>query len=131
MKLLIAYRDFFLIYILAVPLHMDWSIWIWYSLCVILAFALRLGIEFNKDRLTWRNGLIQSIYTITWCFFSVLIWHTFLSYDKGFEIYLFVNSLFAVFIVGESEKVFEKGFKQWLGDKLGTVLASRKEGDKP
>jgi len=131
MKMLLAYIDFFLVYILITPLNMGWTAWLWYSLCVILAFSLRLGIEFNKNRLTWKNGLVQSIYTITWCFFSVLVWYTFLLYKSGFEIYLFVNSLFAVFIVGEAEKVFEKGFKRWLSEKVGTVLATHKQEDKP
>lgn len=131
MKILLAYRDFFLVYILAAPLSMDWTAWLWYSLCIILAFSLRLGIEFNKNRLTWRNTLIQSIYTISWCFFSILVWNWKLKEQTWFEIYLFVNSLFAVFIVGESERVFEKGFRKWLGEKVGTVLATHKEEEKP
>lgn len=123
-KILMVYRDFFLLYLLAIPLKMDITVWLWYSLCIVLAFALRLGIEFNKNRLTWRTGFIQSIYTITWCFFSVLVWHTFLKAQDWFEIYLFINSLFAVFIVGEAENFFQLGLKAWLAKKLGAIVGS-------
>lgn len=53
----------------------------------------------------------------------ILVWNTFLNYSRGLEIYLFVNSLFAVFMVSQFEEVFELGFKSWLKIKLGKFLA--------
>jgi len=106
-------------------------VWAWYCLCIALAFLLRLGMEHRKHKLTSDVLLWQSIATITWCFFSILVWNYFYtSTTKGFEIYLFVNSLFASFMIGQFEEVFQVGFKKWLASKVGTVLATPKEEEK-
>lgn len=102
-------------------------VWAWYSLCIILAFVLRLGIESKKRQLTARSLLYHSIFTISWTFFSILVWNTFLNYDKGYPIYLFINSLFATFFVSQFETVFKLGFKEWLRIKLGKFLAVERE----
>lgn len=101
--------------------------WAWYSLCILLAFVLRLGMERKKRRLTKEALLYQSICTVSWCFFTVLVWnYLFVKQTRGFEIYLFVNSLFATFMVSQFEEVFEIGFKEWLRIKLGKFLAVEK-----
>lgn len=99
----------------------------WYSLCVLLAYALRLGMEHKKNNLTGKVLLWQSICTISWCFLMVLVWNAFLNYKKGFEIYLFINSLFSAFMVGQLEEVFEMGMKKWIRVKLNKFLAEEKE----
>lgn len=132
MRILYATSDFVIINILAYPMVADPLALIWYALCVALAFALRLGMEHKKKMLTKQTLLYQSICTISWCFFAVLIWNDFLVYERGFEIYLFLNSLFAVFLIGQLENVFEMGVKEWLKIKLRKFLAvEEKEEAKP
>lgn len=104
--------------------------WAWYSLCILLAFMLRLGMERKKKRLTKEALLYQSICTVSWCFFTVLVWnYCFVKETRGFEIYLFINSLFATFMVSQFEEVFEIGFKEWLRVKLGKFLAVERGED--
>lgn len=123
MRILYASFDFVIINVIVLPLVIDPIAWAWYSLCIALAFVLRLGMEHKRHRLTWSALLYQSICTISWSFFSILVWSTFLKYDRGLEIYLFMNSLFATFMVSQFEQVFEVGFKAWLKIKLGKFLA--------
>lgn len=122
--------EFLVINVIALPFAMGNPITIaWYALCVLLAFVLRVGMEHKSHRLTKASLLYQSICTIAWSFFSILVWNTFLNYIKGFEIYLFINSLFASFMVSQFEEVFELGFKRWLKMKLSTFLATQREED--
>lgn len=128
-KILFASLEWsFMLYVIVSPsLIVDPIVWAWYSLCILLAFMLRLGMEHKKNRLTWASLLYQSICTISWCFFMVLVWNYCFTKDtKGFEIYLFVNSLFASFMVSQFEEVFEIGVKEWLRIKLGKFLAVEK-----
>lgn len=123
--------EFLVINIVAAPFVMgNPVVWAWYCLCIALAFLLRVGMEHNKHKLTPRSLLYQSICTISWCFFMILVWDAFLNYTKGFEIYLFINSLFSSFMVSQFEEVFQLGFKKWLASKVGTVLAVQKEEEK-
>ena len=133
MKILYATFDCIIINVVAIPfIAGNPVIWAWYSLCIILAFVLRVGMEHKKHRLTWSSLLYQSICTITWCFFMVLVWdYVFGKQTKGFEIYLFINSLFAVFMVSQFEQVFEIGFKEWVRIKLGKFLATEGKEEKP
>lgn len=108
---------------IALPYAKDLTEWIWYGLAITLAFLLRIGIEINNNTLTRKRVLVQSIYTLCYCFLAVIVWRDFLKYEKGFEVYLFVNSLFAVFIVGQLEKAFEVGFKSYLRKSLKNFLA--------
>lgn len=128
-KILFASLEWsFMLYVIVSPsLIVDPIVWAWYSLCILLAFMLRLGMEHKKNRLTWASLLYQSICTISWCFFMVLVWNYCFTKDtKGFEIYLFINSLFASFMVSQFEEVFEIGVKEWLRIKLGKFLAVEK-----
>jgi hypothetical protein len=102
------------------------NVWVvsWYFLCVALGFLLRIGMEHNKNRLTWKSLLYQSICTVSFCFFMYLLWNYLFPPEKqGFEIYIFLCSLFATFLVSQLEDVFEKGVKSWLRIKLGKFLA--------
>lgn len=133
MKIVSSSTDFLFISSVAVsPLAaVDPVTWMWYSLCILLAFMLRLGMERKKNKLTKEALLYQSICTISWCFFSVLVWnYCFVRETRGFEIYLFINSLFATFMVSQFEEVFEIGFKEWLRVKLGKFLAVER-GEEP
>lgn len=118
----------------AVPLKfisLDPMVWVWYSLCIALAFMLRLGMKHKKHELNAQTLLYESICTISWSFISILFWYTFINYEKGFEIYLFMNSLFASFMVSQVEQLGKHSIKQWLRIKLGKFLAVEKEEDKP
>ena len=119
----------FILSMVASPFAMfDPLVWAWYSLCIVLAFILRLGMEHKKNRLTKKTLLYQSIYVTSWSFFMILVWNYCFTPDtKGFEIYLFINSLFASFLVSQFEKGFEMGFKEWLRIKLGKFLAVEKD----
>lgn len=86
---------------------------------IVLAFLLRIAMEWGKNALSYKSVIIQAITTMALCFVAIYVWHDFLNYSKGFEIYVFACSLFSVFIVGEIEIVFKIGFRKWL--KLGLV----------
>lgn len=117
--------------VLAVPVVYDPSLYLWYSLSVVLAFVLRLGIEYKNNNLTWRNAFIQTVYTISYCYFAIIVWTTLFIDGKWFAVYLFINSLFAVMIVSQLEIIFEMGLKKWLRSKLKNFLALEdKEEDK-
>lgn len=91
---------------------------------IVLAFLLRIAMEWGKNSLSGKNVLIQAISTLALCFVAIYIWHDFLNYGKGFEIYVFFTALFAVFIVAEIEIVFKMGFRQRLKALLTKVLAT-------
>lgn len=125
-------ETFTMLLVVTFPIRaIDPTVWAWYTLCVVLGFVLRLGMEHKKHLLTRASVLYQSICTVTWCFFMSLVWHTFLNYEKGLEIYLFINSLFAAFMVSQFEEIFEMGFKQWLRIKVGKFLAIEVKENKP
>lgn len=132
MRVTNAVLDFIVINVIALPLVDSPATLAWYGLCVALAFILRLGMESKERNLTFKFLLQQSIFTIGWCFFVVLIWNYFFTKDKkGFEIYLFVNSLFASYMVTQFESAFKMSFKEYLRLKLGKFLAVDKGGEKP
>lgn len=91
---------------------------------IVLAFLLRIAMEWGKNTLNSKNAVIQAISTLALCFVSIYVWHDFLNYAKGFEIYVFFSALFSVFIVGEIEIVFKIGFRKWLKTGLVKLLAS-------
>lgn len=91
---------------------------------IVLAFLLRIAMEWGKNALSPKSLLIQAITTIALCFVAIYLWHDFLNYSKGFEIYVFSCSLFSVFIVGEIEIVFKIGFRKWLKIGLVKLMAS-------
>lgn len=91
---------------------------------IVLAFLLRIAMEWNKNTLNAKNAVVQAISTIALCFVSIYLWHDFLNYSRGFEIYVFFCALFSVFIVGEVEIVFKVGFRKWLKTGLVKLLAS-------
>lgn len=91
---------------------------------IVLAFLLRIAMEWGKNTLNGKNAVIQAISTLALCFVSIYIWHDFLKWNRGFEIYVFFSSLFSVFIVGEVEIVFQMGFRKWLKNSLVRILAS-------
>lgn len=91
---------------------------------IVLAFLLRIAMEWGKDALSVKSVVIQAITTIALCFVSIYFWHDFLNWKKGFEIYVFSCSLFSVFIVAEIEIVFKIGFRKWLKTGLVKLMAS-------
>lgn len=91
---------------------------------IILAFLLRIAMEWGKDTLTAKSAVIQAVSTMALCFVSIYVWHDFLKYSKGFEIYVFFSSLFSVFIVAEIEAVFKIGFRKWLRTAMVKIMAS-------
>lgn len=131
MRVTNAVFDFIIINVIALPLLKDPVSLLYYSLCVALAFLLRLGMEHKAHKLTWASLLYQSITCVSWCFFAVLVWNTFLRYERGFEIYLFLNSLFSAYLVSQFEETFKLGIKDWLRIKLGKFLAVEKGEEKP
>jgi len=124
--------EFLVINIVAVPFiaTSPWVI-VWYSLCVLLAFVLRIGMMHKDKTLNSGTLLWQSIATIGWSFIMILVWeYVTPGKSKGFEIYLFVNSFFASFAVSQFEQIGKTTIKKWLRAKLSTFLAVEKEEDK-
>lgn len=91
---------------------------------IVLAFLLRIAMEWGKDALSAKSVAIQAITTMALCFVAIYVWHDFLNWKKGFEIYVFICSLFSVFIVAEIEIVFKIGFRKWLKIVLVKLMAS-------
>lgn len=129
MRIIYAVLDFLILNIISIVIHKDVYVWLWYFLAISLAFLLRVGIELNNRTLTSRSIMIQTIYTVSYCFFAIIFWKTYLNYNKGFEVYLFINSLFAVFIVGQLESMFKAGFRTWARNWLKSVIASEDKGE--
>lgn len=122
--------EFVILNVIAVPFISDPLLLVWYSLSVFLAFVLRLALEYDDKGLTWKGGIRQAIYTISYCYFAIIFWFSYLNYKNGFEIYLFLNSLFAVFMVGQLKHFFQLGVTATLKKWLKGVLASEdKEGN--
>lgn len=92
-----------------------------------LAFLLRVAMDSKKETPTFRNIVIQLVTTGALCFLAVYFWNDFIDWKKGFEIYLFFVSLFAVFIAGELETVFRFGFRKWLRSVFVKVMATGEE----
>lgn len=104
----------------------------WYGLCVALGFVLRLGIERHEKRLSKETLLYHSICTVGWCFFAALAWdYMYTPEKKGFAIYMFGNSVFAAFLVGQAKTIGEVGIQNWIKLKLGKVLAVEEKEIKP
>lgn len=105
------------------------------SLCVGLAFGLRVAMLVKDDKYTIKTVLIHGVFTVSWVFFSVLLWrtsaHKYL--DQGgnsFQIYLFLNSLFSVYMVSQFEYFFKIGFYSWLKMVAGRIVAKDVKEDK-
>lgn len=96
---------------------------------VILAFLLRVAMDSKKQRPTFWGIVVQGVITGALCFVSVYIWRDFLAYKKGFEIYLFCVSLFAVIIAGQLDGMFEFGFKRWAQGFIGKIMAKNEMED--
>ncbi len=94
---------------------------------IVLAFLLRIAMEWGKNTLNGKNAVIQAISTLALCFVSIYLWHDFLNYSKGFEIYVFFSALFSVFIVSELEIAFKIGFRKRLKMVLQKVLANEEQ----
>lgn len=90
---------------------------------ITLAFILRIAREWEKNSLSFKSATIQVACTLSICLLAIYIWHDFLAYRKGFEIYVFFCSLFSVFIVGEIETAFKVGFRRWLKRCLDKIQA--------
>lgn len=136
MKLVYASVDFVLLNIaLGINAHLDMSIILWYSLCILLGFSLRISILVNEGRYSHKTLFVHTVFTICWCFFMVLLWQTWVSLtwvNRGglsFEIYLFSNSLFSVFMVTQFDYFFKIGFVAWLKLILGKFLAKEIKED--
>lgn len=91
---------------------------------IVLAFLLRIAMEWGKNALSYKSVVIQAITTMALCFVAIYVWHDFLMWKRGFEIYVFACSLFSVFIVAEIEIVFKIGFRKWLKTGLVKLMAS-------
>lgn len=116
--------EFLILNIVVVPFVSDPLLLAWYSLSIFLAFVLRLAMEYDERTLTWKTGIRQAVYTVSYCYFAIIFWFSYLNYKSGFEIYLFLNSLFAVFLVGQLKHIFQIGVKATLKKWLRGFLAS-------
>lgn len=94
---------------------------------IVLAFLLRIAVEWGKNNISAKGVVIQAVSTAALCFLAIYIWEDFIAASKGFEIYVFFASLFSVFIVSELEIAFKVGFKKRLKMVLTKILASNME----
>lgn len=116
--------EFLVLNIVVVPFVADPLLLAWYSLSIFLAFILRLAMEYDDKALTWVTGIKQAVYTVSYCYFAIIFWFSYLNYKSGFEIYLFLNSLFSVFMVGQLKYIFQMGVKATLRKWLRSFIAS-------
>lgn len=138
MKIVYASVDFVLLNTI-ISLHGGISLndLVWYSICIGLGFGLRVAVLVKDNKYTHRTLFIHMVFTICWCFLMVLLWRTWLNttwMNKGgnsFEIYLFLNSLFSVYMVGQFEHFFKLGVNGWLRMAAGKILAKEIEEEKP
>lgn len=138
MKVAIGFLDFILISA-TMSLHGGYTAadLAWYFLCVALGFGLRIAILQKDNKYTNKILAVHMMFTVAWVFVMVLFWRTwvhttFLNQGgNSFEIYLFLNSLFSVYMVGQFEYFFKVGFRGWLNLFVGRLIAKEvKEDDK-
>lgn len=138
MKVAIGFVDFILISA-TMSLHGGYTAadMAWYFLCVALGFGLRIAILKNDNKYSSKKLMIHMMYSISWVFIMVLLWRTYLNRTflnqggNSFEIFLFLNSLFSVYMVGQFEYFFKIGYRSWLNLFVGRLIAKEvKEDDK-
>lgn len=128
-----AVGEVLIINIILIPTGFSPYVALWYSLIVLLAFLLRFAMNKKKTGLwPWGEFIEQSIYTLSWSFFASLVWFKLYPTSQWFEVYLFLNSLFASFLVGELEHIMSVGFRPWLKNCLLKFVATetKKEEEK-
>lgn len=137
MKFIIALTDFIMINILiSLNNHVSVADMLWYGLCVGLGFGLRVAVLVNDNKYSHRTLFIHIAFTVCWCFLMILVWRTKLHTTfinqggNSFEIYLFINALFSVYMVNQFQNYFKIGFSGWLKATASKVLAKDiKEGE--
>lgn len=130
MKILLAAFDFVLINIV-LSLHGNISMIdvAWYMLCVGLGFGLRVAVMINNNNYSHKLLFVHGAFTVCWVFLVVLFWRTSLHKTwmnqggNSFEIFLFLNSLFSVYMVSQFEYFFKAGFKGWIKLNVGRIFA--------
>lgn len=137
MKILLAAFDFVLVNIV-LSLHGNISMIdiAWYMLCVGLGFGLRVAVMINNNNYSHRLLFVHGAFTICWVFLMVLLWRTSLHKTwmnqggNSFEIFLFLNSLFSVYMVSQFELLFKASFRKWLAINVGRIIAKETEEEK-
>lgn len=136
MKIVVAVYDFILINILiSLNGHVSVPDLLWYSLCVGLGFGLRIAVLIKDNNYTHRTLLIHIMFTVCWCFLMILLWRTkfhstFINQGgNSFEIYLFINALFSVYMVGQFDYFFKLGFRGWMRLNVGKLIAKDAKED--
>lgn len=114
MKLLYSYGVWFVmkVYVDQALTLSEWQKILWLSPTFLMAFGMRLVLEYQKRELDKRNLLIQTSLTITYCYLSLLAWNEFFSHwsNTRLHIYTFINTLFAVFFVSKGVAIFQRNF---------------------
>lgn len=129
MKIVIATIDFIVINaVLSFNMGISVSEILFNGLCVGLAFGLRMAMLVKDNKYSVKTMFIHAVFTISWVFFVVLLWRTsvykYLDYGgNSFQIYLFLNSLFSVYMVSQFEYFFKIGFRNWLRMVAGRIVA--------
>ena len=129
MKIILASVDFVLIYASLSLGGMDIYSILWYLICIGLGFGLRVAVLVQDGKYTPKVLMIHVAFTICWTFLMILLWRTWVygtwinQGGNSFEIYLFINALFSVYMVGQFDHFFKLGFRGWLRLNAGKILA--------
>lgn len=134
MKIVLAVVDFVLINIAISLGGIDIYSMMWYLLCIGLGFGLRVAVLIKDGKYTTKTLFLHMMFTISWSFLMVLVWRTGLNKTwlnqggNSFEIYLFINSLFSVYMVSQFEHFFKLGFSGWLRLNVSRIIAKDQSG---
>lgn len=137
MKIVLAAFDFVLINIV-LSHHGNISLIdaAWYMLCVGLGFGLRVAVMINNNNYSHKLLFVHGAFTVCWVFLMILLWRTSLHTTwmnqggNSFEIFLFLNSLFSVYMVSQFELLFKASFRKWLAINVGRIIAKETEEEK-
>lgn len=113
---------FLIIVLLSLGQNQDPKFYIGCGLAIFMGLILRFAIEWNNNTITLKRATVQLIMSLVLCYVAVLIWRDFTPNMK-LEYYLFLSSLFSVFIVGLGEKTIKMGFVGYARILLRKVLA--------
>lgn len=97
---------------------------------ILMGSVLRIGLLYQSNELTWKAVCVQFLVTLPLCFLAYHVW-VYYEWTLPIQIFLFMISLFGVFIAGLLDGVGKIGFRAYLRMMLSKFLADTKSSDKP
>lgn len=88
---------------------------------IVIGLTARLGYEWGKNTLTLKNAVIRILYAFCLSYLLMFLWQ---DLKPKYNIVYFIAGVCALSmeIINESLKVGEIGFKNWLRNKVNSLI---------